>query len=167
MISLEIIEKKKFVSWLLVSEIFDQFLLIEATIITGNTYHIEGKIQPSFYTSEELEESGRNLLVYDYWHNFKQTCYGLIKGKKTPLQFKVILALAPQNIEKLLVQTGLPLTASNINGLYLNIQFTDNNIHCITGTSLNLFTLDKSLEQAWDSMIQKFFHKHKIPFRIQ
>ena len=33
---------------------FDQFLLGEAVIMTGNTYTIDGHINRSFYTEEEL-----------------------------------------------------------------------------------------------------------------
>ena len=31
---------------------------------------------------------------------------------------------------------------------------------------MNLFTLDKSLEQAWDKMAQRIFSKHEIPFEL-
>lgn len=166
MISLQIEDSPKFVSQLLKSDLFDHFLLIEATIVTGNSYKIDGRIQNEFYSADELNISERNSLTYDYWSHFKQICFELIKGKKTPLQLKFIFALSPKNIESLLTQTGIPLTSSDINGLYLNIHFTQNEFHCITGTSLNLFTVDKRLEQAWDTMIIKFFKKGEIPFSI-
>lgn len=166
MISLQIEDTKKFVSQLLKSELFDHFLLVEASIITGNTYTIDGRIQSSFYSTEELAENDRNLLPYDYWSNFKSICFELIKGKKTPLQLKFVLALSPQNIENLISHAGIQLSPSDINGLYLNIHFSENEFRCITGTSTNIFTLDKSLEQAWDSMIEKFFKKCQISFSV-
>ncbi|RDU22049.1 DUF5721 family protein [Anaerosacchariphilus polymeriproducens] len=164
MISLLIEDSPKFVSQLLKSDLFDHFLLIEAIIVTGNSYKIDGRIQNAFYSTDELSISERNSLTYDYWSNFKQICLELIKGKKTPLQLKFVLALSPKNIENLLTQTGIPMTSSDINGLYLNIHFAQNEFHCITGTSLNLFTIDKTLEQAWDTMIIKFFKRGQIPF---
>lgn len=166
MISLQIVDTKIFISQLLKSELFDHFLLVEASITTGNTYTIDGKIQSSFYSKEELEESGRTQLTYDYWINFKHICYELIKGKKTPLQLKFVLALSPKNIESIISYAGIQLSASDINGLYLNIQFLENEFHCTTGTSLNIFSLDKSIEHAWDSMVEKFFKKCQIPFSV-
>ena len=31
---------------------------------------------------------------------------------------------------------------------------------------MKLFTMDKSLEQAWDKMVQRIFTKQDIPFEI-
>ena len=31
---------------------------------------------------------------------------------------------------------------------------------------MNLFTLDKSLEIAWDKMVQRIFTKYEIPFEL-
>lgn len=90
-------------------------------------------------------------------------CLELIKGKKTPLNFKIVFQLSSSNTEKLLLQTGVALTPSDVNGLYLNLHYDGRSLHCITGTSLNLFTMDKSLEHAWDEMVRKFFHAKEIP----
>ncbi len=36
-------------------------------------------------------------------------------------------------------------------------------LNCISGASLRIFTLDKSLEHAWDEMLRRFFKKKEIP----
>ena len=46
--------------------------------------------------------------------------------------------------------------AEDVQGLYLNIRYDGKHLSCITGTSFKTFTLDKSLEHAWDEMVQKF-----------
>jgi hypothetical protein len=154
-------------SKLLISDIFNKFLLSEATIHTYNSFTIDGHINKDFYTMTELEENNMTKQAMSSWETLKPICYELIKGKKTPLSFKIVFLLSPLNVEKLLAQSGIELSSNDINGLFLNIKYSNNILHCITGTSLKLFTLDKSLEIEWDSMIQKFLKAHEIPFEIK
>lgn len=167
MISLKILDLKDFMSKLLISDIFNKFLLSEATITTGNTFTIDGHLNKDFYTSDELEEYNLIDQNISTWETLKPFCFEIIKGKKTPLNFKIVFLLSSSNVSKLLEQSGISLTLGDINGLFLNIKYSNNVLHCITGTSLKLFTLDKMLENEWDLMIQKFFKTHEIPFEIE
>ena len=90
----------------------------------------------------------------------------MIRGKQTPLGFKFVFSLAPHNIEKLLIQKQLDFRPEDVQGLYLNIRFNQDGLFCITGTSLKTFSMDKSLEQAWDEMVQKFFTKKQIDWEL-
>lgn len=175
MISLKLTETKKFMSQLLLSELFDHFLFIEGDIVTFNTFHIDGYIQKEFYAELPAEESASEndstmgsgtLPEYSYWKQVREYCFSLIKGKRTPLSFKFVFRLSPSNIAKLIAQQSLDFQPNNVQGLYLNIQFNENGLTCITGTSLNTFTLDKSLEKAWDGMVQKFFAKSGVAFEV-
>ena len=47
---------KNFMNKLLLSDHFDYFLLEEGTIVTANTYRIDGHVQKDFYTKEEQED---------------------------------------------------------------------------------------------------------------
>jgi hypothetical protein len=154
-------------SKLLISDIFHTFLLSEATITTFNTFTINGYIQKDFYSSEELEDSSLSHQTLSTWETIKPLCFDIIKGKKPPLSFKIIFMLSEKNVKKLLEQSGIGLTENDINGLFLNIKFSNNSLHCVTGTSLKVFTMDKSLETEWDSMVQKFFKVHEIPFELE
>lgn len=69
-------------------------------------------------------------------------------------------------MEKLLIQQGLDLNPQDVRGLYINLKYDGTKLQCITGTALNLFTMDKSLEQAWDKMVQKFFIQKEIKYEI-
>lgn len=164
MISLKIIDVKDFMSKLLISDTFNKFLLSEATITTGNTFIIDGHLNKDFYTTEELEENNLTDQTMSTWEALKPFCFELIKGKKTPLHFKIVFLLSSNNVIKLLEQSSISLSPNDVNGLFLNIKYSNNTLQCITGTSLKLFTLDKSIENEWDSMIQKFFKSHEIPF---
>ena len=88
----------------------------------------------------------------------------MIRGKRTPLNFKIVFQLSASNVEKLLMQSCVPLKAEDIYGLYLNCQFDGKQLLCTTGTSLKIFTLDKQLDRVWDEMIRKFFRKNQIVF---
>ena len=59
-------------------------------------------------------------------------------------------------IEKLLHDNDILLTKENIANLFLNIKYDKGVLSYTTGTSLNIFTIDKSLEKAFDLYISKF-----------
>ena len=67
---------------------------------------------------------------------------------------------------RLVAQEGLSYSEKDVQGLYLKFKYDGTLLTCTTGTSMNLFTLDKSLEQAWDKMAQRIFAKQEIPFEI-
>lgn len=164
MIALHILDVKNFMAKLLLSDTFDHFLLTEAAITTFNTFHIDGHLQPDYYSEEELETLGLEAHTISYWKQLRPFCLELMKGKRTPRSFKIVFQLAPSNVEKLLLQTKVAYSASDINGLFLNLKYDYGKLSCITGTSVKLFTMDKTLEQSWDSMIQKFLKQKELPF---
>ena len=170
MIALRITDVKGFMAKLLTESgtAFDAFLLPEAVITTYNTFTIDGHIHPEFYASadgtEEVDDVKNNVM--STWKTMKPICFDLIKGKRTPLNFKFVFYLSPENVEKFLVQSELSdsIRPENVNGLVLNIKYDGTMLSCISATSLNLFTLDKTLEHAWDNMIRKFFTQNAIAF---
>ena len=165
MIALKLINIKSCMSHLLLSETFDHFLFIEGEITTFNTFKIDGFIQKSFFTPEECETM-EPLPEYSSWSQLRDYCFTIIKGKKTPLGFKFIFSLSPKNIVRLIEQSHLDFQPSDVQGLYLNIKYDSSGLQCITGVSLKTFSMDKSLEQAWDGMVQKFFHQKGIEFEV-
>ena len=166
MISLQIKDVKAFMNKLLLQPVFDAFLVVEGSVVTYNTFHIDGHLQPDFYTKEEQEELGLSTRRFSRWQDLRPFCLELIKGKHTPLGFRFTFQLSPENTRKLLEQTESPFSLSDINGLILNIRYDNNGLFCTTGTSLSLFTLDKSLEQSWDQMVQKFLLRQEISFTL-
>lgn len=54
------------------------------------------------------------------------------------------------------------MSGDQIQGLYLNIRYEDGALYCVTGTSLNFFTMDKTLENEWDKSVAKFMRSHEI-----
>lgn len=161
MIAFALTEVKECMSKLLLSETFDPFLFIEGEIVTYNTFTINGFLKKDFFEKDMAPER-----TYSLWKDVREYCFSLIKGKRTPLGFKFIFGLSESNIEKLLKQQGLSFTPQDVQGLYLNLTYDGQHLKCVTGTSMNLFTMDKSLEQAWDKMVQKFFTQKEIAFEV-
>ena len=60
----------------------------------------------------------------------------------------------------------LPIRPEQVKGLYLNIRYEEGKLNCVTGTSINFFTLDKSLDMEWDEAVKLFFKEKKIPYTI-
>lgn len=154
----ELPDTKDFMNKLLLTQIFDHFCLVEATIATGQTVIIDGKINADFYSSEELA----SLPPFQRWEKMKPFCLQWIKGDRTPMHFKITLTLSPDNIENVLQASRLDYSLSQIKGLLLNLKFDGNKLFCTTGISWNIFTMDKRLEQEWDSLTSLFFKKHQI-----
>lgn len=161
MIALALPEVKECMSKLLLSETFDPFYFIEGEIVTFNTFTLDGYLKKEFFQEGEAPER-----EYALWKDVRELCFSMIKGKKTPLSFKFVFGLSDSNIEKLLLQQRLDFKPQDVRGLYINLKYDGEKLQCITGIAMNLFTLDKSLEQAWDNMIQKFFTQKEIKHEV-
>lgn len=165
MIALHIQDVKGFMSKLLLSQTFDNFLLVEGCITTYNTFHIDGRLQKDFFTAEEIEEKNLTHRTFSLWKEIRPFCLELIRGKKTPLGFRFTFQLSEENTGKLFSASGITsLTPENVSGLLFNIRYDHNGLTCITAANLNLFTLDKSLEHAWDDMVKCFLKQQEISF---
>lgn len=164
MIALELTDIKDFMNKLLKSETFDHFLLQEASITSTASYIIEGKINKSFFSSEEQEELGIKDQMFLPFSMLKNQCFDLIKGKKTPTSFKFVFLLSPDNLEKTLTSIGSTFSPNDISGVFLNIKYQNQLLTLTTGISYRIFSIDKTLENDWDRLVQKFLTQHQISF---
>ncbi len=64
MVACKVIDIKGFMAKLLLKEIFDEFLVIEAEISTDIRFSIDGHIQEEFFTIEEREELPNERIAY-------------------------------------------------------------------------------------------------------
>lgn len=151
---------KLFMNHFLTGTEFDRFLLCEATIMTGSTYIIDGHINKDFYDSDD--EHLEPQRIYQYWEECKPLAFQMIRGSRTPLAMKVVLMLAPHNVERFIEKYNLPMTSDQISGLYLNLRYEHNELSISSGTALTVFTLDKTVEHMWDEMLKKFFTQQGI-----
>jgi hypothetical protein len=162
MTALKVEDIRQFTSSLFIGTVFDRFLVREAEIVTFNTFHIDGKVRKEYYTDREIEEGG--IGEFSEWGAVKPVCFSLIKGKKLPGSFRIVLQLGQEQTDAFLADRRLSLRAEQISGLYMNIRYEEGELFCVTGTSVNFFTLDKSLETEWDEAVKGFLKEHQIPY---
>lgn len=150
------LKAKASMSHLLLKETFDKFSFIEAQITTFNKFTIDGFLQKDFFDEPPVE-------TYARWKDVRDHCFRIIRGQRTPLSFKIVLSLASSHFEAFLKREGITgFTANDITGLYLNFNYDGTSLHCITGTSLRTFTMDKSLEYAWDTYVKNFLLENDL-----
>ena len=139
---------KNFMNKLLLTDSFDYFLLEEGTVVTANTFRIDGHIQKDFYTKEEQEDGA--------------LCFQLIKGKRTPLHFKFVLLLLPEHMERILADGEFHDHGNLVKAFTLTVKYDGSHVTLITGLSTASFLMDKTPEQLWDHAVQKFLNNKQI-----
>ena len=72
-------------------------------------------------------------------------------------EFKIILMFNRENINRLLEMNHLPVSSEDGGALFLNVVYEHETLSVTTGTSLKIFTLDKTLEQVWDDTVKKYY----------
>ena len=88
MIALKIINVKNFMAKLLTQDVFQNFLLEEASITTYNTFVIDGHLMEAFYDTEEWKERSHREYELSEWSVMRPICFDLIKGTHTPFLWK-------------------------------------------------------------------------------
>ncbi len=164
MVALKMEDLKSFTSRLFVGDTFDQWLVREVSIVTYNAFTIDGHIRQGYYSEQELEEN--QIEELSAWKVLKPFCFSLIKGKKLPESFQITLQLSPADVEIFLKHAQLDFRAEQVSGLYLNIRYENSALHCVTGTSLKLFTLDRQIEIEWDEAVKLFMKESGLPYTV-
>lgn len=164
MIVLTITNVKDFMNKLLLTDVFDHFLLTEATIQTNVSYVIDGHINPEFYSTEELDELGLKDCSCLPFSMLRSNCLNMIKGKKSPAQFKFVFMLSPTNLANTLTASKSDFTPEDISGVYLNLRFVNDQLTCTSGISYKSFSLDHTFDREWDILLQKFLSNHGISY---
>jgi len=165
---------KQFMNKLLIENSFDSFLVSEVIIKTFGSFVIDGHINEGFYSDDEISEFEKNAenenRIFSKkmcrWSTLKPTTLSLLKGKKTPLFFKISFYLADENINKLLTGADTSITANDIEGLSLIAKYQDSELVITSSTTLKIFSLDKSLDKIWDEMVMKFLDSQSIECEV-
>lgn len=134
---------KACMSHLLLKPTFHQYSFIEWEVTTFNKFHIDGRIHKDFFDEKPDRE-------YSSWKEVQEYFLTVIRGKRTPLDFKLILSLSPACFADFVSSCSLSFRPEEIQGLYLNFRYEAEQLKCITGTSMHTFTMDKTLEHEWD-----------------
>ena len=155
MIAIQMDHIKEFMNKLLLTPVFDDFLVSEGSITTFTTFTVDGQLHREFYDSDEQPVSDPDTDQVT-WGMIRSFCLQIFRGKRLPLSFRFVFQLPAAKTVSLLEDNDLPLAPEDIFGLFLNIQYRNNTLMLTTGSSLRVFSLDKSLDQAWDRSLQEF-----------
>lgn len=166
MLALKISSMKTFMNHLLVADTFDNFLLAEATISTANTYQIDGHINKDFFVTEDLTDTQPHPYEFAQWKDMKPLCFNLIKGKRTPLFFKFILHLKPEQAGKLMAAGNSPVSAEEIKALVLTIKYDGTQAVLTTGSAFHTFLMNKEPDILWDKALQQFLTRKGIDYEV-
>lgn len=162
MIAINIPDRKEFTKALFIGNVFDRFLLSEASITTFCNFSIDGALHRNFYSTEEQGSMRLEERAFSLWKECKPFCFSVIKGTHTPLHFRFVFQLSRRDMEQFLISCGIPMSVDDVFGLFLNITFDGTSLTCTTGTSMRMFTLDKTLDNSWDNWIMSFFKQHGL-----
>lgn len=162
MLALQITALKPFMNALLAGDLFDIFLLEEATIATAATYTIDGRLNKDFFSAEEWEEKAANHCEFASWQDMKGICYNLIKGKRTPLHFQFVFHLMPVHVTSILDKGGATISRELLKAFVLTVRYDGEKAILCTGTSFTTFVPDKEPEKLWDAAFKQYLYKKGI-----
>ncbi len=162
MLAIQIKNVKGFMNSLLLQDTFDPFLVSEASITTFTTFSISGDLKKDFFEEEQQENQSLSDRSQVLWKEIRPFCLSVIKGKRTPLSFKFVFLLPKDLVNELLSAIDSPLQPEDVYGLFFNCQYQNEQLTLTTGSSLRIFTTDRSLDQAWDRMAASFLEKNHL-----
>ena len=165
MIALSIIDVKDFMNNLLIGEVFDRFFLVEASVTTFNTFTIDGRLQQDFFDTDTVAMHKSNSIEYSLWRDVKPYCFSVIRGRRTPLNFRIVLQLSHKQTQQIL-NPSFPDGSVPDCRFCLNLQYRNDSLLCTTGVSYTSFCLDKRPEHLWDEIIRKFLSGQHIAFQV-
>lgn len=160
MLSQIISDVKNCMKQLLLTDTFDAFEFTQGNITTYNTITINGQIHKEFYGSD-YELSPFYGLEYTPWEHIKPLFLGQIKGKYTPVSFKIVFR-ANKDLAQSVLSEVSPSVADNIKSLILNIKYDENGLIITTGISEISFSMDKTVEEIWDKRVREILIKNEI-----
>lgn len=162
MISIQITNQKDFTTKLFANDCFDSLLFDNAQFKVFTDFVINGRTNPEYFDNDD----DTRLLTNLPWSKFRHICFNIIKGNRKPVGFKIVLKLDPKTVCNFESAEQIKTEDYNVNGLYLNIRYDSGNITCITGVSTTAFTIDKTVDRAFDHYIQKYLIQKNIEYDI-
>lgn len=160
MIQLIADDTKQFMNCLLRTDAFDQFLLYDMTLDVLHRFQFDGEINKTYLSTDEQEVYENDQ--YIPWLSLKPQITAILTQSHTPTNIKITMSLS--KLATLDIQQRLlgDLTTYPVQGFLVNIAFDGKKVTVTTGVNYSQFILDKSIEIAFDRMIEKFFVKHEV-----
>ena len=124
---------KGFMGRILKENIFDSFNVRSVDIVAKNRFSIDGEL---------LGE----IRGYLPWNEVQPLVYEIIKQMGKPQSLKIVLSYKePSEVHV------------NASALFLNLMYENGKVTFTTATSQKEFSMDRSLNSAWDEWVRSFF----------
>lgn len=137
----QVAEVKEFMNMLLTKEVFDDFLLVNASVTGKGTLVLEGRIN---------DDEKVSYLPYG---GFRNVLFEFIKGKILPRNIKLVLQLSYEDLKAALGEgVGEEDTAS------LTINFKEDGLFIASGFATGTFNLDRTNEINWDKYATEYLN---------
>ena len=134
----------------------------KGTFSRFNTFTINGKLHYDFFDTDTKAAFEENSTEYSLWHDVKPYCFSIIRGRRTPLNFRIVFELSHDQTQSLL-KNEQHIADIPVQSFYLNIRYKNQSLLCTTGVSYTSFSPDKRLEHLWDDSMTVFLSSHHIP----
>jgi hypothetical protein len=148
----EILDVKEFTKKLFMTDLFDKFSVIEAEFTTFVKFDIGGKLNKAYF--DEVQDRS-----FCTWSELRHICFEIIKGKRTPTAFKLVLKFSEEFSKKWIGEN----TAKDIEAdMYLNIRYADKKLELISSFSPKTFLLERDILNVFDTYVKDMFKKINI-----
>ncbi len=74
----------------------------------------------------------------------------------------MVFSMPPEAKDQFVSSHGAGMAPDQVGGLYINVHYENGEMTCVTGTSMNVFTMDRTLEREWDACVEQFLKKNGI-----
>ena len=92
------------------------------------------------------------------WREKKALLFAAIRGHKSPQRMTITLKACETWAAPRMEKMGAGVVYEQYHpDLFLHIRFGQGELHLVTGTAFASFTMDRSIEQGWDSYIRHVF----------
>lgn len=157
----QITEIRDFTTKLFIGNTFDWFEVTVAEFQTACHFKLDGRLRADYYDDDrkqKLLESNRQFI---FWNEVKPLCYQIIKGRRTPLSFRVALNVSRQvpGLQNVLERAAASGSVSSLN---IRFEFSNNKVIGATGVSMSSFSSDRTIEYLWDEAALAFLRSGEI-----
>lgn len=153
---------KNCMSCLLAGDSFDALLLADATITTRVRYEIDGHLTKDYLSEEQREAEGLADLRITPYVYVRPLCFDMIKGKQKPQNFRFTFLCPPLLLEELIAKEELKVLPSDVANLTLTLSYASEELRAMSAVTMTSFTMDRSVELAWDAWVESFFKQNNI-----
>ena len=136
----QVAEVKEFMNMLLTKEVFDDFLLVSASVVGRGTLVLEGRVN----------DDGIKYLPYS---GFRNVLFEFIKGKVLPKNIKLVLQLSYEDLKSALGDGVNPEDTAS-----LTINFKEDGLFIASGFAAGAFNMDRTNEITWDKYATEYLN---------